>query len=133
MLSMAIGDAPMEYKALAGGVVQTASQFGNEVALSVIVSLLGNGKTNRKELRKRYQNVGYFAIACAAMAFISAITTLRDQLEPSDDEEQQNASVHSVKGCESDESTTHQQCQVTVVQVGFEEEEKMKSQPGRIA
>ncbi|BAO39296.1 aminotriazole resistance protein [Kluyveromyces marxianus DMKU3-1042] len=133
MLSMAIGDAPMEYKALAGGVVQTASQFGNEVALSVIVSLLGNGKTNRKELRRRYQNVGYFAIACAAMAFISAITTLRDQLEPSGDEEQQNASVHSVKGCESDESTTHQQCQVTVVQVGFEEDEKMKSQPGRIA
>lgn len=113
MLTMAIGDTPMEYNGLASGVVQTASQFGNEVALSVIVSLLGNGKANKKELSKRYQNVGYFTVACAAMAFISAILTVRDQLGATDAKRQQSKSAHTEAGSDSEDSNQRQQIQLT--------------------
>lgn len=89
MLSIAIGDAPDEFKGLAAGIVQTAGQFGTELALSIIVSLLGNNRANRTELINKYQNCGYYIFASCALSAILSVLLLKNSVpQPSDIEQQ---------------------------------------------
>ncbi|QEU59514.1 hypothetical protein KDRO_C00330 [Kluyveromyces lactis] len=89
MLTMAIGDAPDQYKALAGGIVQTAGQFGNEVSLSIVISLLGNQTTDKIDLRNRFQNASYIIIAAATVSTLVSLFLVKGSLESSGDEEKQ--------------------------------------------
>lgn len=76
MLTIAIGDAPDEFKALAAGVVQTFAQLGTELAFSIIISILGN-TSNISIAKDRYENTVYYMLASVILSLICAIVAVR--------------------------------------------------------
>lgn len=129
MLSMAIGDAPDEYKALAGGVVQTSGQFGSEVALSIIISVLGNQSQNKANLRDRFQNASYVTIAASTIAFLISVFFVKKPLDAQNDEEQQlpqgsQASVSTTSASTSSNPENGVELCHVECQQNYEKEEK---------
>lgn len=76
MLTIAIGDAPDEFKALAAGVVQTFGQLGTELAFSIIISILGNS-SNISRAKDRYQDTIYYMLASIILSLVCAFVAVR--------------------------------------------------------
>lgn len=77
MLRLTVGEAPMEYKGITSGVMQTFGQFGSEVTFSVLASILGELSGTKEEIKNRFQNTTYFTLAVSALGLLISIFCFR--------------------------------------------------------
>ena len=77
MLRITVGEAPMEYKGITSGVMQTFGQFGSEVTFSVLASILGEVSGEKDMIKHRFQNTTYFTLATSALGLLLSIFCFR--------------------------------------------------------
>ncbi|KAG0663042.1 hypothetical protein C6P45_000918 [Maudiozyma exigua] len=78
MLRITVGEAPMEYKGITSGVMQTFGQFGSEVTFSVLASILGELTGTKADIKSRFQNTAYFSVASSASGLLISIIFLKE-------------------------------------------------------
>ncbi|SMN22936.1 similar to Saccharomyces cerevisiae YPR198W Plasma membrane multidrug transporter [Maudiozyma saulgeensis] len=94
MLRITVGEAPLEYKGITSGVMQTFGQFGSEVTFSVLASILGELTGSKADIKTRFQNTSYFSLASSVSGLLISVVFLREH----------KVTVHDLKSQDSDES-----------------------------
>lgn len=89
MLMLVVGNAPIHLRGIASGTVQTFGQFGNEVAFSIMASILGTVDKKPGEtypiirLKDKFQNIAYFNLASSLIAFLTVLLFTRSTVSKS--------------------------------------------------
>lgn len=101
MLRITVGEAPLEYKGITSGIMQTFGQFGSEVTFSVLASILGELTGTKADIKSRFQNTTYFSLASSASGLLISVIFLREPKSTVHEMKTQDSGVSMSEGYNS--------------------------------
>lgn len=106
MLVITVGIAPLEFKGITSGVMQTFAQLGSELTFSVLASILGDLTGSQSNIKNRFQNASYFTLASSVLGFIIGLVFIRHPKEIQKDLENSEVKSSEIENKTSFSSTS---------------------------